>query len=110
MAFDKEELKQLGGLFDKQHRTIIGEVKELLEEQRSLTVGETRTLIDDSRSLMVLDVRTILQPIREDLEFVKERLDQLFKTGSEDARTHLINSLVYPKWRFALQVTKSSSV
>ena len=58
MAFDKEELKQLGELFDNQHSLIVTDVKVLLEQE--------------------------LRPIRDDLDWMKKRLDQLFKMVSED--------------------------
>lgn len=54
MAFDKQELAQLGELLDNQ------------------------------RSLITLDVKTLLRPIVQDIEKIKERLDQLFRMINED--------------------------
>ncbi len=62
MAFDKEELIQLNQI-----------LRDQLEDQRSLTMLDVKILLHQE-----------LHPIREDLEFVKERLDQLFKMASED--------------------------
>jgi len=92
MAFDKQGLEQLGGLFDKQHRVITKEVGELLDVkldlEHKLIVDEVGELLDvkleSHRSMIMLDVRTLLGPIIEDIGNIKERLDQLFRLIHED--------------------------
>ena len=58
MAFDKEELQQLRDLLNDQHSVVMLDAKILLQQE--------------------------LRPLREDLELLKERMDQLFKMASED--------------------------
>ncbi len=58
MAFDKEELKQLEGLFEIQRNVIMSDTRSLLEEQ--------------------------LKPIKEEIAYLKQRLDRLFDMVNED--------------------------
>lgn len=69
MAFDKEELKQLGNLFDRQHKLI---------------VGETRELVEGTRSSIMTDIRSLLRPIIDDIAEIKQKIDQLYKMVNDD--------------------------
>lgn len=58
MAFDKEELKQLDDHLDNRFNKIHSEI--------------------------IFDIKSIIQPLKDDVEYMKERLDQSFETESED--------------------------
>lgn len=62
MAFDKEEIQQLEQILTRK-----------FDEQRSVIMADTATLLEQK-----------LRPIREDISYVKQRLNALFEMESED--------------------------
>lgn len=71
MAFDKKEIKQLEELFSAERV----QVKKLLDDQRSAIMVDTELLLEQK-----------LRPIREELEYIKKRLDALYDMESEDIK------------------------
>lgn len=67
MAFDKKEIKQLKEI-------LISEVPKIVQP-----------MLDKQRSEIMVDVRTLLnQEIKPELEWIKNKLNQLFQTENED--------------------------
>jgi hypothetical protein len=65
MAFDKEELQQLEALFQKQRDDLIDKM-------------------DDQRIGIMSDVRSLLQPIKDDLAYLKQEIREVKKMAVED--------------------------
>jgi hypothetical protein len=108
MSFDKDELHQFEELLtrklDEQHLELIGKLEDQrveligkLDEQRVELTGkldeqrvELTGKLDEQRVGIMSDVRSLLQPIKDDLSDIKERLDELMKTEAEDVNQAII--------------------
>lgn len=77
MAFDKEEQQHLENLFVSLRAELA-------------TKSELALKLDEQRAAIALDARSLLyqelQPIKDDLTYVKQRLDALFEMESEDVQ------------------------
>ena len=89
MAFDKDEIKQLKELFDKQLERF--DVKlENLSLQFDKKLGKQNEsffkLINDEHSAISLEIKTVIQGVERELEDIKMRVDRLFEMESGDIK------------------------
>lgn len=82
MKFDQEQIQQLEEILsrklDEQRVELIGKI----DDKGAELIGK----LDEQRIAIMSDVRSLLQPIKDDLAYIKQRLDTLFDMESEDIR------------------------
>ena len=116
MAFNKEEVEQLGNLFDQQRADIMSDVKILLDQElRPIKVSlktvkedleyvkgdftnikkdigivqDDLKIVKEDLNYVKDDLETVkesLRYVKKDLSYTKDRVDQLFIMESEDIR------------------------